>query len=175
MTRYVYTDDTQRELEHMVHCAIPVSARLSRATVTEDFGGVDVHYVLNGRCRLQTRCRFDRPAWAADQDITFRTTEPAMIRARTYAPLALFAWFREGRAYAGKLIDIYSMAERVELDRPATSNGDGTAFIVIRFSELFDAGAVLRLGDRHGWVAACLQGNERTLRIMGAEEKELVK
>ena len=55
-------------------------------------GGVDAVYFINHRCKLQIRVRRDRPHYAADEDIAFRTTEPAMIAAVTYSPLAFFLW-----------------------------------------------------------------------------------
>ena len=105
----------------------------------------------------------DRPYNAQDKDVTFRSTEPAMIAAGTYAPLELFAWFQKHRLIAGRIVDIYQMARRVRpplSERHVTGNGDGTGFIVVRMGELVDANALLRTGDpQSGWErrapAAC--------------------
>ena len=165
-SRYEYSASVQAEIEHMVRRAIPAPVRLRKATLAEDFGGTDIHYMLNATCALQVRCRFNRPIWAADKDVTLRTTEPPMIAARTYAPLILFLWFREGYAKAGKLVDTYQMAGKLDLERPSTPNGDGSSFIVITIGELVESSSLLRQGDDHDWAAACLGGNQRTLRIL---------
>jgi hypothetical protein len=174
MTKYGYDEPTRREIEHMIRLAIPAPIRLKQADLPDDFGGVDLHYTVNGTCGIQTRSRFNRPIWAADSDVTLRTTEPRMIAKGTYAPLAIFIWFRDGYAKAGKLVDVYRMAERAEPplhERESIPNGDGTRFIVVTIPELVAAGALLRQGDHHEWAAACLGGNERTRRIIDMKEK----
>lgn len=169
--RYEYSDAVRDEVEHMVRLAIPAPVRLTAATRPEDFGGVDLHYALTANCDLQIRCRFDRPPTAPDDDVTFRTTEPAMIEAGTYAPLMLFVWFRNGRAVAGKLVDVYGMA--VRLDPPLADRdpmpdprGENAGFVVVTIAELVDAKALLRQGDARSWAPAVLGGDVRTRRIL---------
>jgi hypothetical protein len=174
-SKYGYDEATRREIEHMIRLAIPAPIRLKTADLPADFGGVDLRYTVNGTCDLQVRSRFNRPIWAADSDVTLRTTEPPMIARGTYAPMMLFTWFRDGYAKAGKLVDVYRMAERVDPplhERQAIPNGDGTGFIVVTIPELVSAGALLRQGDHHEWAAACLGANERTRRIIDAKETE---
>jgi hypothetical protein len=92
-----------------------------------------------------------------------------MIAAHTYAPLMLFLWLRYDRVIAGRLVDVYQMAERIAPsfgERERTPNGDGTSFVVVTIAELHSTNALLRMGDEDHWVAACLGGNERTLRII---------
>jgi hypothetical protein len=174
VSRYGYSPATRAEIERAVRDAIPGRLRLTQASLQEDYGGVDLHYTLNGSCPLQVRCRFDRPAYAPDVDVTFRSTEPPMIEARTYAPLMLFLWFRNGHYVAGKLIDVYRMAERADppLDaRPKRPNSDGTRWLAVGVGELHDARALLRQGDRDGWATACLGGAERLNRIVSAKDR----
>lgn len=84
------------------------------ASLADDLGGIDAVYRVNHRCELQIRVRHDRPPYADDEDVAFRTTEPAMIDAGTYAALAFFLWMVNGYVEAGKLIDVYRMAERID-------------------------------------------------------------
>ena len=166
-TKYEYSTSVQNEIEHMIRRAIPAPVRLRKATLAEDFGGTDIHYMISATCGIQVRCRFNRPIWAADRDITLRTTEPAMIAAETYAPLILFLWFRDGYAKAGKLVDTYRMGGALDLQRSSTPNGDGSSFIVVTIGELVETGSLLRQGDDHGGAAASNPGgNVRTLRIV---------
>lgn len=170
MRRYEYTDHELMEIEHMARMAIPLPrAVLKKATLQDDFGGVDALYTINGKCPLQIRCRFDRPAYAADMDISLRETEPSMIRRGTYAPLFLVVWLRKGYAVAGKLIDVYRMADGVNPPlehREVHPNRTPPGYILVDVSELHDTRSLLRLGDRDGWAAARLGGNEDTLRIV---------
>lgn len=169
MSRYDYSPQVQAEIEHMAKLAIPGRVRLTKASLPQDFGGIDVVYQVNGKCPLQIRVRFNRPYFAADSDVSYRTTEPAMILADTYAPLHLFVWVRDGWAVAGKLVDVYRMADRIHpalADRPVIPNGDGTGFHVVEIAELVKVGALLRQGDRDEWAAAVIGGNERTQRLV---------
>lgn len=170
MSRYEYTLQVQREIEHMIKQAIPGRVRITKADLQADFGGIDVVYQINGKCPLQIRVRFDRPHYAADTDVTFRVTEPAMIAADTYAPLMLFVWLRQGWAVAGKLVDVYCMADRIRpplTARPVIPNGDGgPGFHAVEIAELVKASALLRQGDRDSWAAAVIRGNERTTRLV---------
>lgn len=172
MTKYDYDTDVRHEIERAVRAAIPLPrVNLTRASLADDFGGIDAVYTVNQSCKLQLRCRFNRPAYAADSDVTFRTTEWRMIAADTYAPLMLFLWLRAGHVVAGRLVDVYRMADRITptlKERPPTSNGDGTSFVVVTIAELQAAGALLRMGDDDHWIAGCLGGNVRTLRIIEA-------
>jgi hypothetical protein len=176
--RYGYDERVEAEVERMARDAIPLPRVLLRKAsleedfggLEEDFGGVDVHYTVNARCPLQVRVRFDRPANAADIDVTLRETEPRMIEAGTYAPLWLTVWLVKGFAVAGRLVDVYRLAERADpplLEREAVANRDGGhGFIPIPMAELHSYGALLRVGDREHWVAHPLGGNDRTRRIV---------
>jgi len=169
VTKYAYDDSVRREVERMARLAMPHGTRLETADLKSDFGGIDATMLCNYHCPLQIRVRLNRPIWAADTDITFRTTEPRMMGAGTYAPLALFIWMREGWAEAGKLIDVYRMYEHIVpplLLRERVSNGDGTGFICVRIGELHDAGALLRQGGRDDWAPAHLGGDVATNRIL---------
>jgi hypothetical protein len=148
---------------------------LRRATLNEDFGGVDVHYVVDHETPLALRCRFNRPAGAADSDITFRETEPRMIQAGTYAPLAVYFWFVDHHIVAGKCIDIYQMAEKLEpafADREVCPNfDDGPGFYSVPVSELHEARALLKLFDGTVWATAVLGGEQRITRILERRRK----
>jgi hypothetical protein len=168
-TRYDYDPQTWAEIEHMARKALPSGVRLKRAALEQDFAGVDCDYVVSDRCPLALRVRFDRPIYAADSDVTFRATEPAKMAAGTYAPLILFVWVNRGFAKAGKLVDVYRLHLRADppLDVRATeANGDGTSWLAVGIEELFATGALLRHGDRDGWAASCVGGNDRTRRII---------
>lgn len=170
MPDYAYDDQTQREVGQMLRDALPGGTVL-KAGLQEDFGGVDVHYVANYHCPIQVRCRFNRPAYAADIDVSFRSTEPTMIVEGTYAPLMLFLWFRDGYVQAGKLVDVYRMHDRISpmlAARPMQANGDGTAFCTVSIAELHEAGALLRNGGRDGWATSRLGGMRRVEQIMAA-------
>jgi hypothetical protein len=171
-SRYQYADGIAEEVRHAVRRAIGVNgARIQSATLSEDFGGVDLHYMINQRCPIQVRSRFNRPVYAADRDVTFRGTEPSMMGRGTYAPLMLFLWFRGGRIVAGKLVDVYRLHQNASpplVERPRTSNGDGTSWLSVTVSELHATEALLRLGDADGWTAARLGGNRDTQRIIEA-------
>ena len=110
------------------------------------------------------RVRYDRPSYAADADITFRSTEPAKITAGTYAPLMLFVWLTRGYAVAGKLVDVYGLDERLAdslADRPLIPNRDGTKWFPVPIEEVVAARALLRQGDRNEWAPAVLGGTMR--------------
>jgi hypothetical protein len=169
--RYDYSDHELREIELMTRKAIPLPrVVLKKSTLEADFGGVDATYTVNGKCAIQLRCRFDRPAYAADIDVSFRETEPAMIRAGTYAPLLLVIWLRDGYAVAGKLIDVYRMAGTIDPPlerREVRPNRRGpTGYMLVDVAELHATRSLLRNGDRDGWTASRLGGNEDTLRIV---------
>jgi len=168
MSRYDYEDNVRREIERMIALAIPPPITLRPATRQQDYGGIDVLYnvAISGTTHLQVRARLDRPDYAPDEDVTFRTTEPDMISARTYAPLMLFCWLRNGVAIHGKLVDIYKMDALLDpplWKRHTTGNGDGTAFMAVRIEELFAAEALLRLGSPRGFADAW-HGAARRLR-----------
>lgn len=170
MTKYRYEDPDWREIERITRLALlPHRTRLEAADLKSDFGGIDATMLCNYHCPLQIRVRKNRPIQAADIDITFRSTEPRMMAAGTYAPLALFIWMRDGWAEAGKLIDVYRMYEQISpplAQRERIPNGDGTGFICVRIGELHDAGALLRQGGRDTWAAAHLGGDVATQRIL---------
>jgi len=172
---YHYDDWVYREIERCMRIGmLPPGISLKLATKQEDVGGIDATYVVNHKVPLQIRARFDRPAYAADCDITFRTTEPAMMDKRTYAPLALFVWFVGNHIAAAKLIDIYRMAESIQPklgDRPAIPNGDGTAFHSVTIPELLQASAWLRNFDGETWNTPSLGGQMRLNMMLGLYSK----
>ena len=114
-SRYEYSAHDWAEIERAARRAFPTGTRLHRVSLEADFGGVDAVYRIDHRCDLQIRVRRDRPAYAADEDIAFRKTEPAMIAAGTYAPLAFFLWMKDGFVEAGKIVDVYAYGRG---DRP---------------------------------------------------------
>jgi len=153
----------------MARLAMPHGTRLEFADLKSDLGGIDATLLCNYRCPLQVRTRMNRPIYAADVDVTFRSTEPAMMKAVTYAPLALFLWFRAGWAEAGKLVDVYRMYEHLTpplAERERRPNRDGTSYMLVRIGELHDAQALLRQGGRDNWAAAHLGGDIATQRIL---------
>ena len=170
MAKYQYEPWVYEEIGRCIRGLFTSGISLRRATLTEDFGGVDVHYVVDHNTPLALRCRFNRPAGSADCDITFRETEPPMIKARTYAPLAVFFWFVEHHIVAGKCIDIYQMADKLEPpleDRAVCPNRDsGPGFYSVPISELHQARALLKLFDGTVWATAVLGGEQRMTRIL---------
>ena len=151
--------------------AIPFNDHITRAAIAEDVRGIDYHYVVNDSCPVAVRVRYDRPVGSADVDITFRSTEPAMMRANTYAPLALFLWLVKGEFVKGRLVDVYRLFERADpplTKRPLCGNGDGTRFLAVTIDELRhkDMEANLRTGTLQAWIAECLGGDQRTRRIL---------
>ena len=170
MSGYDYSEQVLREVERMARLALPNGTVLKRATLEEDFGGVDGQLIANYHCPIQFRCRFNRPAYAADSDVTFRETEPAMMAASTYAPLALFLWFRDGYAEAGKLVDVYRMNGEIEppfLFREVHPNRDGgRGFYVVTIAELHTTRALLMQGGRDRWAPARLGGERDTVAIL---------
>jgi hypothetical protein len=166
--RYGYNDHTWAEIHRMARLALPHGSTLKRATLREDFGGVDAHYMVNQCCPMQVRARFNRPIGAADIDVSWRETEPAMIAANTYAPLALFVWFMDDYAEAGKLIDVYRMAAEADppLDRRPVRRTRNGNFLTVTIAELHDIGALLMLGGRDRWAPARLGGERDTTRIL---------
>lgn len=170
MSKYDYDDRTWAEVEHMLRKALPSNTRLEKSALEEDVAGVDAVYVANGSTPIALRVRYDRPAYASDCDVTFRTTEPSKMAANTYAPLVLFVWLVGGFAKAGKLVDVYRLyhnADPALEDRESFPNPDGTRWFPVPIEELHAHRALLRQGDRDDWAAACLGGNERVKRILG--------
>lgn len=168
--RFKYDDHTWAEVHRMARLALPHGSNLKRATVPEDFGGVDVRYIVNHCCDLQIRCRFDQPIYSADKDVTWRSTEPAMIAAGTYAPLALFLWFRDDYAEAGRLIDPYRMAAEIDppLDDPSRFHDHGSRgrFYTVEIWELVKCKAALMNGGRDRWAPTRANGERDTVRIL---------
>lgn len=168
MNYYDYSPDVIEQINRTLRDALP-SGTVIKAPLQADYGGVDYTFTANHRVPVAVRCRFDRPHNAQDKDVTFRSTEPAMIRAGTYAPLELFAWFKQHRLIAGRVVDVYRMATHINPplgERPVISNGDGTGFIVVTMGALHDADALLRIGDpQGGWATACIGGMRRIEHI----------
>jgi hypothetical protein len=174
MTSYVYEPWQAEEIQRVVRSMLAVHIPLKRAPLHEDFGGVDVHYIVNHAVGLQVRSRFNRPAYAADYDITFRSTEAPMMAKATYAPLAVFFWFQNHHIVAGRLVDVYRMRDRLTpplLARPHCENGDGTAFQVVTIAELQDSSALLKIYDGNVWATATLGGDARLYRIVNGSHK----
>jgi hypothetical protein len=171
VTKYQYDERIQNEIKRCLRGLFDPGIQLRPATKQQDFGGVDVRWIVDRDVELQLRVRFNRPAYASDSDITFRTTEPAMIAAHTYAKLAVFMWVRDDQVKAAKLVDIYRMAERLqptlkERLEYAEENDDGTAFIAVEISELHHVGALLRIYDGNVWATSVLGGELRLNRIL---------
>jgi hypothetical protein len=169
VNHYDYSPDVVEQLNRALRDALPSGTPI-KAQPEADFGGVDYIFTTRARIPIAVRCRFDRPFNAQDRDVTFRSTEPAMIAAGTYAPLELFAWFQHHRLIAGRVVDIYRMAARIRpplQKRPITGNHDGTGFITVSMGELVDADALLRTGDlKGGWGTACTGGMRRIEHIL---------
>ena len=169
MTTYMYETWQAEEIQRVVRAMLAVHIPLKRAALHEDYGGVDVHYVINHQVGLQVRSRRNRPAYAADIDITFRTTEAPMMAKGTYAPLAVFFWFQDHHIVAGRLVDVYRMHDRLTpslIGRPVCENGDGTGFQVVTMAELQGASALLKIYDGNVWAVATLGGDARLYRIV---------
>lgn len=168
-SRYEYSAHVWGEIERTARLAFPSGTVLQRASHAEDLGGVDAVYRVNHRCELQIRVRHNRPAYAADEDVAFRTTEPAMIADGTYAPLAFFLWMVDGYVQAGKLIDVYRMAEKIDPPLPARepkAGPDGGQFYLVTIDELHKCRALLMQGGRDKWAAARLGGERDVLRLL---------
>jgi hypothetical protein len=163
-----YSDDIQKKLYWCVKSLLAPGARIKRATLQDDFGGIDGTFIANSKLPIQFRCRFNRPAYAADSDITFRHTEPDMIHARTYAPISVYCWFVDNDLKAARCVDIYRMARQLNptfKERVWYTNGDGTRFCTVEIGELFKYGALLKLFDGHNWATGNLSGQVRLDRI----------
>jgi hypothetical protein len=168
-SRYDYDQRVWAEIEHMLRMALPTNSRLERAPLEDDFGGVDAVYLIDQRTPVALRVRYDRPAYAADIDVTFRTTEPRKMEQHTYAPLILFIWIKDGFAKAGKLVDVYRLYHSIEPpleDREPHDNHDGTFWIAVMIEELVATRSLLGQGGRDKWAPAALAGDERTKRII---------
>lgn len=169
-SKYEYDDPMKQEIARCLRGLFPPGIHLRPATKHEDFGGVDVRWIVAHDVPLQLRVRKDRPAYASDIDITFRHTEPAMIAARTYAPLAVFMWTVRGQIKAAKLVDVYHLAAHLDpplRDRQIQLNWDEeSGFLSITIAELHQAGALLRIYDGTVWATACLGGEARLNRIL---------
>jgi Zn-dependent peptidase ImmA (M78 family) len=167
-SRYEYSAREWAEIERAARLAFPSGTVLHRASLAEDLGGVDAVYRVNHRCDLQIRVRHNRPAYAADKDVAFRATEPAMIADGTYAPLAFFLWMVNGYIEAGKLIDVYRMAEQIDppLGSREPKAGPYGQFYLVTIAELHDCGALLMMGGRGQWAPARLGGARDVLRLL---------
>ena len=166
---YEYDPETKKELERVTRKAFPPGISLKCVPLDEDFGGVDARYVVHHDCPLAFRVRRNRPAYASDEDITWRHTEPAMMKAGTYAPIAIFYWFNGLHIVAGWMVDVYHMVGKIDPplgERPLTSNGDHTAFLTVSIGELHDGRALLKRWDGDTWSIQVLGGEARLLRIL---------
>lgn len=170
MSRYTYTPEVRRQIEAMLKQALSIVAvRIKLADLTEDYGGVDVHYLLND-VPCQVRARFDRPPNAHTVDITFRNTEPAMIVDGTYAPLMLYAWFWRGDAKHGHLIDPYAVQNHRRINSYDLNDcGERGRFYAVPMGDVLEGKAWLRTGGPEGWTTMCTGGLQRVQRmLMGA-------
>jgi hypothetical protein len=175
MTNYRYPEWVEQEIRRCCRMGLfPPRTALRPATFHEDVTGTDDHVWIVGvnRVPLQIRVRYDRPAMAPDIDITFRHTEPAMIAAGTYAPLALFIWTitNTRQIVAAKLIDVYRMASKIQpslTERALTLNLDeSSAFLAVGIGELYAPAALLRTFDGMNWNTPTLGGEARLNRIL---------
>ena len=169
MSRYEYTPEEKAEIERVIRKGFPPATPLRRVSLADDFGGIDAEYVVNQVCPIALRVRRNRPAYAADSDITFRHTEPGKIGRGTYAPLAIFLWINGLHAVAGWMVDVYGMEEQLRpplSKRGCTDNGDGTGFLVVGIDELHNAHALLRRWDGDTWSTQCLGGAVRVQQIL---------
>src|SRR4030095_12080388 len=169
MSTYQYNPLEDAEIRRCLRGVIPPHMSIKQASLTEDFGGIDAHWVVNQRVPLQVRVRRNRPPYAADIDVTFRTTEPAMMAAETYAPLAVFMWFVDGHVAAAKVVDVYRMFKHLDpplATRFAQENGDGTGFHVVTIVELVAVRAMLRQYDGQVWNTPILGGEMQLNRIL---------
>jgi hypothetical protein len=77
-------------------------------------------------------------------------------------------WTVNGYVEAGKIIDVYRMAERIDPplgSREPKVGADGQ-FIVVTIAELHDCGALLMQGGRDRWAPARLGGERDLLRML---------
>jgi len=158
MTKYGYSVPVEHEIGHMLSMAMRAFDRTVHATLQEDFGGTDFHYLI-GDLPVQARARFDRGQHFHGVDITFRSTEPAMIAAQTYAPLMLVVWLEGGLAELGYLVDIPSLDRAMRRgtippfdQRLPVVNRDRTRFYVVQHAELDIARSLIAVGDRYSWT-----------------------
>lgn len=171
---YHYDQHVYAELELVIQAAIPQTTRLRLASKEQDVGGIDATYEIDAtQCPLQIRVRFNRPHDAADVDVTLRETEPRMIERKTYAPLFLVVWFEQGYPVAGRLVDVYRMANHAIPrlhERPLTPNKDRRhGFLGVPIWELVRYGSLLRIGDRsRNWVDARYRGADIARGIVDA-------
>ena len=168
---FQYDPWIQEEVTRVLRGMFPSSFALAPATEREDFGGIDMRYMVGEtNCPLQVRCRRDRPAGSEDCDITLRHTEPSMITAHTYAPFMAFFWFVNHHIIAGRLIDVYRMADHLDPpldDRDCIANFDGrTGFVCVTIPELCQVQALLRIYDGTHWATSVHRGDERIHEIM---------
>lgn len=166
MTNYEYPEWTWDELNRVIKTGlIPSGMNLKRASIEEDYGGVDASLVINQTLRVQVRCRFNRWVLAPQTDVTFRfPSEPHMIEAGTYAPVALFAWFRGRYIVAAHVVDVYHMAEHILpplVGRVPYYNEDGSRFVAVRIAELYETQSWLRHWDGRVWSTPILGGERR--------------
>jgi hypothetical protein len=169
MSTYQYDPDIEAEFMRALRTFFPSGTRIDKVPREADYGGVDVLYQVNYRCPVALRWRPDRPANAANVDITLRSTEPAKIAAHTYAPILIVLWTRNRLTVATRGIDVYRMADRVSpplATRECQPNGDGTSFLTVGIMELLACEAILRWGDRNAWVTVPLDGLARIEQIL---------
>lgn len=167
MSKYQYAPEVRRQIEAMLKQALSfVGATIRLADLTEDFGGIDIHYRIND-VDCQVRARFDRPHNAQNKDITFRATEPAMITAGTYAPLMLFVWFWNGDAKAAHLIDPYAIHNRLKIDSYELHDcGPRGRFYAVPMTDVYEVDAWLRTGGPDGWHTISTGGLARAQRLL---------
>ena len=168
---YRYSRSREAVIREQVSLALQSMFHLAATDTATDWQGQDYLYMVNRTCPLQLRCRDNRPVAAPDIDVTFRHTEPAMMAAGTYAPLALFLWFQSGVCVAGRLIDPYKLPSLAAY--PITWNkpewpGDTRrrGFVSVPMAELQACRALLRRGDGRNYQNEFLGALEATRRIL---------
>lgn len=155
--QYHYPKSVEAQIREQVALAMP-TFKLTPTDQQTDFHGVDYFYELNNCTPLAVRCRFNRPLYAPEADITFRHAELPRIALGSYAALDLVLWFRRGQVVAGKAFDIptlnkYARPPLVEREitwNPPRKPGDVTGFITVTIDETRKCRALLMEGDgRH--------------------------
>jgi hypothetical protein len=166
---YDYLMHVDAQVDRMVRAFFAKGTRIERTGRPVDLAGADYIFCVNQHCPIAVRCRFDRPHMASQTDITWRTTEPAKIKAGTYAPIAFFFWFQQYTLVAGRGIDVYRMQSHIDWTLyTAINNGDGTAFLPVTIPELRAWRALLRSCDREHWIteAEAMDADRRILSIL---------
>jgi len=177
MTTYQYDAWIYDEIKQTIRGLFGAGVHLAQASRAEDVGGIDACLTVNHRAQVQLRVRFDRPLYAPDDDIAFRLTEPAMIAAKTYAPLMLYFWMKGRRIVAGKCVDVYRMADGIVpplADRPCIMANDGNGGLrTVRIEELYASRSILAFYDGIHWAFPLTNADVRFAVITSGDPDDL--